>query len=169
MDDFHRISIRLAAAFHAFKQLPLQRGQKFKATRIRTRQRGTALIETEQGILLVSEDGNRFSLPGGAAEKGELDIQAAIRELREETGLCAYSATYLFSHLGGIRQRGMGYNRNHHQVFLVEAKGTPTPQQEIKAIHFYRAGDAIKISNSTRKILEKYRLLQAKDHRLNKT
>jgi ADP-ribose pyrophosphatase YjhB (NUDIX family) len=160
MDDFHKISARLAAAFHPLKnKLSNEDLQKFKATRIRTRQRGTALVVTEQGILLVSEDGTRFSLPGGAANRGELDIEAAIRELREETGLCAYSAKYLFSHLGGIRKRGIGYSRNHHQVFLIEAEGIPRPSQEIKAIHFYRAGDSIKISNSTKKILEKYRSL----------
>ncbi|MBF2049594.1 MAG: NUDIX domain-containing protein [Leptolyngbya sp. IPPAS B-1204] len=157
MDNFHRLGARLAAVFHRPELFLEEDGQKLKASRIYTRRRGTALVESDLGILLVSEDGVRFSLPGGAANKSELDIQAAIRELHEETGLCAYSAKYLFSHLGDVRKRGAQYNRNHHQVFLIEAEGVPTPRQEIKVIQFYRPGDEIKISDSTQKILQKYR------------
>lgn len=161
MDKLHQISAKLAAAFHTFQQLPPhESGQKLKARRIVTRRRGTALVKTEQGILLVSADGTRFSLPGGAAAKNELRIQAAIRELREETGLCAYSAKYLFCHLGDVRKRGISYSRNHHKVFLIEAEGTPEPRQEIKVIHFYQLGDSIKMTKSTKTILEKYRLVQ---------
>lgn len=158
--DIYRIRAELAAAFHKTK--PAQTGdQSFKATRIRVRHRGTALVETAAGILLVSEDGKRFSLPGGATERGEMRIQAAIRELREETGLRAHSATYLFSHLGDVRKRGARYSRNHHKVFLIEAEGTPAPQQEIQAILFYRAGDTVKLTNSTQRILEKYQLIKS--------
>lgn len=118
-------------------------------------------METEAGILLVSEDGKRFSLPGGATERGEMRIQAAIRELREETGLRAYSAVYLFSHLGDVRKRGIRHSRNHHKVFLIQAEGTPTPQQEIQSILFYRTGDTVKLTNSTQRILEKYQLIKS--------
>lgn len=153
--DIYRIRAELAATFHKIK--PAQpNAQGFKATRIRVRQRGTALVVTEAGILLVSEDGKRFSLPGGATERGEMRIQAAIRELREETGLRAYAVTYLFSHLGDIRKRGSRYSRNHHKVFLIQAEGIPTPQQEIRAILFYRMGDNVKLTSSTERILTKY-------------
>ncbi len=150
MDDLHEISARLTAAFRPSDK----RGKKLPF--VKTRRRGTAIVDTNQGILLVSEDGLRFSLPGGAAEKDELWIQAAIRELREETGLCAYSVKYLFSHLGDIRKRGLTYSRNDHRVFLIEAEGVPAPRQEIKVIQFYQPGEQIKMSNSTRQILERY-------------
>jgi 8-oxo-dGTP diphosphatase len=155
MDDIHEMSAKLAAAFGTAGK----RGKKLSL--VKTRRRGTAIVKFEQGILLVSEDGVRFSLPGGAAEKDELWIQAAIRELREETGLCAYSAQYLFSHLGHIRKRGSTYSRNDHRVFLIEAEGVPTPCQEIKVIRFYQPGDTVKITNSTRHILERYRAMQS--------
>jgi len=161
MDDFYEVSSRLARAFHVGESLFPPTSSKIQATRIRTRRRGTALVETEQGILLVSEDGLRFSLPGGAAEPEELWIQAAIRELREETGLKAYSAIYLFSHMGDIRKRSSGYSRNHHKVFLIQAEGIPQPKQEIKAIQFYHPGDGVKLSNSTQIILDRYKLMQS--------
>jgi len=161
MDDFRQISSRLTRAFHAGEALFPQTSSKIKATRIRTRRRGTALVDTEQGILLVSEDGLRFSLPGGAAEPNELWIQAAIRELREETSLKAYSAVFLFSHMGDIRKRSSGYSRNHHKVFLIQAEGIPKPTQEIKVIQFYHPGDDFKLSKSTQIILDRYKLLQS--------
>jgi 8-oxo-dGTP diphosphatase len=161
MDDLHRISARVMAAFRKPALAPDFKDEHHQfARRVKTRRRGTALVETDQGILLVSEDGLRFSLPGGAAEKDELWIQAAIRELHEETGLVAFSARYLFSHMGDIRRRNGGYSRNHHKVFLIEAEGIPKPLQEIEVIHFYQAGDDVKLSNSTQIILEKYRALK---------
>ncbi|WP_067048329.1 NUDIX domain-containing protein [Methanofollis ethanolicus] len=51
------------------------------------RRRGTAIIESQRGILVVTH-GNRgaYLLPGGGAREDELQIIAAIRELKEETG-----------------------------------------------------------------------------------
>jgi 8-oxo-dGTP diphosphatase len=95
-------------------------------------------------------------LPGGGAEKQESGEAAAIRELKEETGLQATSAIYLFSHIGGVRRRSFGLARNHHRVFLIQAKGQPRPHHEIKAIRYYRAGEEINLSSSARKIIEKY-------------
>ena len=61
------------------------------------RNRATALVLNEGRLLLVRERGaKRWSLPGGGMKKGEDPVAAAIRELDEETGLVALSATYLF-------------------------------------------------------------------------
>jgi 8-oxo-dGTP pyrophosphatase MutT (NUDIX family) len=35
------------------------------------RRRGTAIVDTLRGILVVSHDNRTFYLPGGGAEKGE--------------------------------------------------------------------------------------------------
>ncbi|MBZ9633644.1 NUDIX hydrolase [Clostridium sp. FP1] len=43
--------------------------------------------ETEQVLLVHNKDVNSWSMPGGKVEEGETLEQAAIREVKEETGL----------------------------------------------------------------------------------
>ena len=72
--------------------------------RVRKRRRGTAIVETEKGILVTAGKSRIFLLPGGGADKGESRIGAAIRELREETGLESYDVKV--SEVHGMSQRG---------------------------------------------------------------
>jgi 8-oxo-dGTP pyrophosphatase MutT (NUDIX family) len=89
------------------------------------RRRGTAIVETKQGIILVSGREEYFLLPGGGAEPFESRRQAAIRELEEETGLKASSAIYLFTHVGSTYQYKDKSIKNHHKIFLIKAEGNP--------------------------------------------
>jgi 8-oxo-dGTP diphosphatase len=125
--------------------------------RVKKRRRGTALVETEQGILVTAGRGGVFLLPGGGANRGESRTQAAMRELREETGLKPYYVKYLFRHRGRVsKSHGHGYFQDHHTVCMVKAHGTPRPRHEIKHIAFYRPESGVRISGVTREIIEKY-------------
>jgi 8-oxo-dGTP pyrophosphatase MutT (NUDIX family) len=111
------------------------------------RRRGTAILETDKGILLTAMSGGTFLLPGGGANKGESRFRAAIRELEEETGLMANYAKIIFRHESHSHQ---------HTVVLVKAGGTPKPKHEVRYIDYYKPGKNIKISKGTKDILKKY-------------
>ncbi|MEW6034591.1 MAG: NUDIX domain-containing protein [Chloroflexota bacterium] len=125
--------------------------------RVSRRRRGTAIVETDRGLLVTAGRSGVFLLPGGGANKHETRMQAAMRELREETGLQPYYAKYLFHHIGRVhKSHGHGYFRDHHTVCLVKARGAPRPRHEIKYIEYYKPGSSIHISGVTGEIIERY-------------
>jgi 8-oxo-dGTP diphosphatase len=115
---------------------------------IRKRRRGTAIVESREGILVVSHDNRTFYLPGGGAEKGESRRDAAIRELYEETGLVATDCRFLFEYPSFI---------NDHKVFLIETTGEAEPGNEIKYLDYFD-GSNLKVSSTTWEIIELYNL-----------
>jgi len=124
---------------------------------VKKRRRGTAIVETEEGIIVTAGRGKVFILPGGGANRGETRTKAAMRELREETGLKPYHAKYLFRHIGKVhKSHGHGYFQDHHTVCLVKATGVPRPHHETKYVAYYKPGSNIHISGVTREIIEKY-------------
>jgi len=125
---------------------------------VRKRRRGTAIVETEQGII-VAADKKVFLLPGGGAKGRETRIEAAIRELRDETGLIAYSVEYLFEYEGPVHTtKGGSLFQDYHKVFSVRAHGQAKPKHEIAAVDYYKAGAEInpKLSRTTLEIIDKY-------------
>ncbi|MCK8817866.1 NUDIX domain-containing protein [Natroniella sulfidigena] len=111
------------------------------------RRRGTAIVETDRGILLTAMNKNRYRLPGGEAKQGESRFSATIRELKEETDLIAHYARVLFEHEG---------LNNSHTVVLIKANGNPKPKNEVRYIDFYKRGKKIQITKDTKEIIAKY-------------
>jgi ADP-ribose pyrophosphatase YjhB (NUDIX family) len=54
---------------------------------IHTESAGGVVVNPEGHVLLVSQFGTSWSLPKGHLEEGETPLQAAHREIREETGV----------------------------------------------------------------------------------
>lgn len=117
------------------------------------RRRGTAIVETPRGILVASGRHKVFLLPGGNAKGGESRKRAAIRELREETSLKAYSCKYLFTYHEPKDSR----HRAFHKVFLIKATGYPKPHHhDVKYIGYWKPGSKIHLSRNTKKIIDIY-------------
>lgn len=110
------------------------------------------MVVTGKGILVVSQGGHIFLLPGGGARHHESREEAAKRELKEETGLETASSTFLFAHRGKIHKNGWG---DVHKVFLVIARGSPRPRKEIRRVAYYN-GRNVRVSRTTDEIIEKY-------------
>lgn len=121
------------------------------------RRKGVAIVESEKGILVVAGKRKIFSLPAGGAERNESRKTATIRELREETGLKTKSSKYLFSYKGRKWRDHKGRSvRNHAKVFLIKAHGRLRPRKEIKYVTWYNPKTQVKVSKSTKSLIERY-------------
>lgn len=121
------------------------------------RRRGLAIVETSSGIVVVAGRNKIFSLPGGGAEHYESRETAAIRELYEEAGLKALSSKFIFSYSGRVYHNYRGKKiRNNTKVFEIRAVGIPKPGHEIKYVTYWTPNCNVRISNGTKKIIEKY-------------
>ena len=147
------------------------------------RPRGTAIIETEKGIILhKGERGEGYILPGGEIEtkavkalrgeigRGETPLAGTAREILEEFGIKGLKGKRLFKLRGkgvslysrpGGRQKW--YSKNIYEVFeFGKFEGRIRKQQkEIKDVVYYKPGMDTRLSEDTRKILNRYFKIKA--------
>ncbi|MBB3112354.1 8-oxo-dGTP diphosphatase [Paenibacillus phyllosphaerae] len=71
--------------------------------------------EAEKKVLMVSNKGEGWSLPGGAVEIGETLEQAIIRETKEETGLVIEVGSILAVNEAFFPSHG---SDGHHAIFM---------------------------------------------------
>lgn len=92
--------------------------------------RATIICSREDKILLVARARSRWSLPGGMIKPAESPLDAARRELEEETALAGARFTYLFE-FGGLTKR--------HLVFFADLPpdASPEPRNEISRCKWY--------------------------------
>ena len=120
------------------------------------RRKGVAIVDTPHGIVVVAGKSRKYSLPGGGANRHESRKAAAVRELREETGLKAVDTRYLFSYVGRKWHTRRGAVRNHAKVFLVKTEGTPRPRHEIRYVAYWTPDNNVNISKGTLMIISRY-------------
>lgn len=103
--------------------------------------RATVLCIREGRILLVARARARWALPGGRIRRDEAPVDAARRELEEETGLAANEVIYLFQ-FGGLG--------THHHVFLAEVQpdAEAEPMNEIARCRWFAPNKVATLSSS---------------------
>lgn len=114
----------------------------------RKRNRATVVLQRNGLTLLVREHGVRsYSLPGGGIERRESVLEAAIREIREETGLTVVQAEYLFDHEGRVVM---------HNVVQARARGRVRLQRrELDAYLWWNGHDDVPMLPSASAIVER--------------
>ncbi len=68
---------------------------------------GGIIVNTHGEIVLIEQHGNSWSFPKGGIEAGETELDAAIREIYEETGL---KDIHLIEKLGSYERYSIGPN-----------------------------------------------------------
>lgn len=116
----------------------------------RKRRRATVVAGQNGRVLLVRERGaRRYGLPGGGIEGRESVIEAACREIREETGLTVTKAEYLFDYEGHLM-----FNR----VVLATVTGRVRLQRKELSDYVWWGGSSdIPMGASAKAILSKLR------------
>ncbi|KAJ3472232.1 hypothetical protein NLI96_g13389 [Meripilus lineatus] len=94
------------------------------------KERATIVCRQGQKVLLVARTAARWALPGGTIKSDELPLDAASRELGEETGLIGLELTYAFQ-FGGLTKL--------HHVFVadVPVHAKPQPGMEITRCRWF--------------------------------
>lgn len=110
--------------------------------------RATIVCWKDGRILFVTRGRSRWALPGGTVKLDETPLQAALRELREETRIVAETLTYRFA-FGGLSKR--------HHVFMLELPfdAKPQPSNEIVDCRWVAPDEVALLSTSvpTREIV----------------
>jgi 8-oxo-dGTP diphosphatase len=95
------------------------------------KRRATVIYRREGQILFVRKRKAKWNLPGGRVEQGETPLEAALREMAEETGLCLAELSYISE-----------YEQDNVIHFLFEAPALlqkPKPSNEIEDCRWFTA------------------------------
>ncbi|CAB3750651.1 NUDIX hydrolase [Burkholderia sp. MSh2] len=113
------------------------------------KERATIVCYRGEQVLLVARAASRWALPGGTIKRGETPLDAAHRELCEETGMIGRPLVYSMQFTGLAKI---------HHVFFAEVGPDQTPQasNEIAKCRWFAVDsvDALRASIPTKRIVE---------------
>ena len=98
--------------------------------------RATIIYRKDGEVLFVRKRKAKWNLPGGRVERDETPLEAAMREMAEETGLAFDELRYLTT-----------YREDKVIHYLFEARKAddkPRPRNEIEACRWIKARDVAK-------------------------
>lgn len=102
-------------------------------------------VERVYLILPAGEDYGSWQLPKGRIDQGESQVQAAIREVREETGV---SALLLSSHDESYLGMYGGDFSVSHFYLMRYVSGSPKVNEEVREIRLLSFDDAFRLLRS---------------------
>lgn len=118
-------------------------------------------VEGENLFLIVQQTNDSFSFPKGEQEKGESDLQTALREFSEETGIHKIDIVEDFKVVEEyivVRDEGKSYGKEVHYFLGFVENNVVVPQeseiQSYKWATFEEANKLIQYSNR-REVLRK--------------
>ncbi|MGN7979631.1 NUDIX hydrolase [Burkholderia sp. 22313] len=113
------------------------------------KERATVVCYREEQVLLVARASSRWALPGGTIKRAETPLEAAHRELQEETGITGQALVYSMQFTGLAKV---------HHVFFAEVGPDLVPQanNEIERCKWFRIDsvDELRASIPTKRIVE---------------
>ncbi|UVE67907.1 NUDIX domain-containing protein [Burkholderia pyrrocinia] len=120
-----------------------------QSTAVPIKERATIVCYRDSRVLLVARASSRWALPGGTIKRGETPLEAAHRELCEETGIIGQNLVYSM-HFTGLAKV--------HHVFFAEVGPDQTPQanNEIEKCRWFPIDgvDELRASIPTKRIVE---------------
>lgn len=120
-----------------------------EASTVPVKERATVVCYRGEQVLLVARAASRWALPGGTIKRGETPLEAAHRELSEETGMTGQHLVYSMQFTGLAKI---------HHVFFAEVGPDQTPQanNEIEKCKWFpiHSVDGLRASIPTKRIVE---------------
>lgn len=107
---------------------------------------GGLVVRGDEVLLIATAGGRRWQLPKGHLEAGELPAEAAVREVREETGVTGSIVAPLSGVDYTFLERGRQRIRKHVDYFLLDYESgseTDFEPREVVAARWFAWPEAI--------------------------